>query len=209
MAEAINHDGASTVATVGSKAVKWGLLGGALALALPLAFVGGTIAAGLAAAGAATTAGMLGMGGLALLSGVMAFVTSGYAGIATVGGGVIGALKGSNQVSQENNAFRTRVMENMRGRENKQAKLFNDGEVKGLQEGYNIGRADGEQTGFQKGQEFVVHQIQQHMQAEAAAAEQQTQQKKFADTVACKCESKAEAIIKERETQAAAPNQIV
>lgn len=207
MVDAINHDGPSTVVTVGTKAAKWGILAGLAALAVPLVFAGGAVAAvagALGAFGAVSGGAAVGLGLAGIVSGVMAAVTSGYAGVAAVGGGVIGALKGSSQVSSETNAFRTRVMENMQGRQNKQAKLFNDGEVKGLQEGYQIGRQDGEQLGFQKGQEFVVQQLQQHMQAEAAAAQGQP---KFADKVA-KCECKAEAIIKEREAKAAAPNQI-
>ena len=208
MADAINHDGPSTVATVGWKAAKWGVLGGVLALALPLGIGAAAAYGAYALMSAGTIGGIAGGVAVAALGLAAAIGTWGYASVAAIGGGVVGALKGSSQVSQENNAFRDRVMQNMQGRENKQAKNFNDGEVKGLQEGYNIGRSDGEQVGFQKGQEFVVHQIQQHMQTEAAA-EQQANPKKFADTVACKCESKAEAIIKKREEQAATPNQVV
>lgn len=207
-ADPINHDGVSTVATVGEKAVKWGLIGGALAFLLP---IGIGLAAGYAAialASAGTIAGIAGAIGVSALGIAGMIGTWGLGSAGAVGGGLIGIFKGADKVSRETNAFRNRVMDNMRGRQNKDAKLFNDGEVKGLQEGYAIGRQDGEQVGFQKGQEFVVHQIQQHMQAEAAAAQKMEQQKKFAGKVACKCESKAEAIISERENQAATPNQI-
>jgi|GEM_PF-6283334 len=216
MVEAINHDGPSSVATVGGKAVKYGLIGGAIALAVPLLLAGGAVAAIAGAAGAfgaVSTGGMIGLGLTGVFAGIAAFMSSGYASIAAVGSGVLGALRGSNQVSQENSAFRTRVMDNMNGRANKQAKTFNDGEVKGLQEGYTVGRQDGEQVGFQKGQEFVVHQIQQHMQAEAAGAHAQPGSKpdvKLGNKViSASCECKAESIIKEREAQAANPNQLV
>src|SRR4051812_26238092 len=127
MADAIDHDGTSTVATVGSKAVKYGALAGLAALALPIALGAATLFIGVPAIiGASTVSGALVAGGLTLLGGVATWLTAGYAGVSALVGGSLGVLKGAVQVSKENSAFRQRVTERMQGRENKQAKLFND-----------------------------------------------------------------------------------
>ncbi len=234
MADAINHDGPSTVATVGSKAVKFGLLGGLAAIVLPI-LIGG---AAILVAGPMIAAGTVGgiAGGIAVgalgLAGALATWGLGSAG--AIIGGTFGILKGSEKVSAENSAFRSRVAAKMRGDENKDQKNFNDGENKGLEEGYQLATRDmggqieqREQAAFQKGQEVVVQQIQEQMmkaaQAEqggaapavaaavgagalASAAVEQKSEKKFADGVAkANCECKAEAVLHEREAKAHAP----
>jgi len=206
MADApINHDGLSTATTVGTKALKYSLLGAAAAALIPLAiFAGGGLLIGAAVGG--------GLGSLIGGAGIIAGIATGIAGFVSggtygaIGGGFLGAIKGGDQVSRENRAFRSRVEHNQSRHQNKMGKIYNDGEIKGIQEGYQMGHSEGEAAGFQKGQQFVVEQLQKHMAAEQEAAHQP--ERKFAGTVACKCESKAEAIIKEREVQAATPNQI-
>ena len=236
MADPINHDGASTVATVGSRAVIFGFLAGAAALAIPVALGAATLFVGIPAVAAAFTSGSSFLGGigaaflpatLTLLGGaltaasVVGSATLGLAGIGTVaggaavGGGLLGALSGADKVSRESNAFRRRVEANMAKGENKEAKLFNDGEIKGIDEGYAMAVQDLQpqmQAAFQKGQESVVQQIQAQMM-QAAAAEQQAapaqpKEGKFADKFECKAACHAEAEIVKREEKAAQPNQL-
>lgn len=223
-ADPINHDGISTVATVGSKAVKYGLMGGLAALALPAVLGTGAIFAALGAAGvlgAVSTGGAVALGIGALVAGISAVASFGYAGVAAVGAGAVGALGGASQVSKESSAFRSKVMERMEGRENKQAKIFNDGEVKGLDEGYALAVKDMApriEAAKQEGRDEVVQAIQmQMMQAQQAEQAQHAQHphaadhgKKHADKFECKAEAtcKAEAIIKERHDKAAAPHQL-
>jgi hypothetical protein len=213
MADPIHHDGASTVATVGSKAVKWGLLGAIASFAIPALVIG----APLFLAGAAI-GGVIGsiLGGLGIVGGLGAGIAgAAYGGTASmIGGSLLGVAKGGDQISKENAAYRNRGRKN----ENSVVKAFNDGEIKGIQEGYQIARTDmepmtqkREQVAFQKGQEFVVHQIQEHMQAQEAGAvpgAEKDKPGKFAGKVALKCESKAEAIIQQREADAMAPKQL-
>ncbi len=219
-ADPINHDGISSVSTVGEKAVKYGAAAGLLALALPIAlgaatlFIGVPAVVGAIAAGSVTSA--LVAGGLTLLGGVATFLSSGYAGISAVVGGGLGALKGASQVSRESSSFRSKVMERMEGRDNKEAKKFNDGEVKGLDEGYAMAVKDMEpriEAAKQEGREEVVQAIQmQMMQAQQAEQAQHAHAadhgKKHADKFEAKLECKAEAIIKERHDKAAAPHQL-
>jgi hypothetical protein len=221
-ADPINHDGISTVATVGDKAVKYGAMTGLLALALPIAlgaatlFLGVPAIVGAVAAGSVTSA--LVAGGLTLLGGIATFLTTGYAGASAVIGGGLGALKGASQVSRESGSFRSKIMEKMEGRENKMAKSFNDGEVKGLDEGYALAVKDMAprlEAAKQEGREEVVQAIQmQMMQAQQAEQAQHANAadhgKKHADKFAphTTVECKAEAIIKERHDKAAAPHQL-
>ena len=229
-ADPINHDGLSTVATMGSKAVKYGLIGGVGAalvgglLAGGALLLAGGIAASLAGFGFAAGVGALLGGTGAVATGIVAAIgaiASGvsYGGISAVVGGGIGALKGADQVSRESSAFRTRVTEKMQGHENKMAKTFNDGEVKGLDEGYALAVKDMTprlEAAKQEGREEVVQAIQmQMMQAQQAEQMQMAHGaehgKKHADKFAAhaSCECKAEAVIKERQDKAANPQQLV
>lgn len=214
MADPINHDASSTVATVGSKAVKWGLLGAIASFAIPALVIG----APLFLAGAAI-GGVMGsiLGVLGIVGGVGAGVAgAAYGGTASIiGGSLLGVAKGGEQISKENAAYRNRGQRH----HNTMTKAFNDGEIKGIQEGYQIARTDmeplaqkREQVAFQKGQEYVVHQIQEHMQAQQTQTVTQPGEEgkpgKFAGKLALKCESKAEAIIQQREADAMAPKQL-
>ena len=199
MAEPINHDVLSGVATAAGEGVKWGAIA---LLALPIggALLGGVIAAGT---GYALVSALVG----GLLGGVGSFA---LAPELMIGGGMLGLVKGGSKVSAEQQAFRDRV----NGRQHKIAGVYNNGEIAGVQQGYQIGRADGEQVGFQKGQEYVVQQIQQHVAAQQqmamqmppeAAAMSAAQTGSFAGKVAsCKCESKVEMVDKQREAAAMA-----
>ena len=219
MADAINHDGASTVATVGSKAVQYGLLGAALAAAagFGLAVVAAGIVTSIAQVGFGVGASAMLSGGAATwIIGMPAAAVTGWfgGGYAAVGGGLLGVLKGTDQVSRESNAFRRRVEANMAKGQNKEAKLFNDGEIKGIDEGYAMAVQDLQpqmQAAFQKGQESVVQQIQAQMMqaaAEQQAAPAQPKEGKFADKFECKAACHAEAEIVKREEKAAQPNQL-
>jgi len=223
----INHDGFSTTATIGSNVVKYGLLGVAAAAVggFALAVLGAGILTAVTGYGFVQGAGtMLGGGALTWIVGGGAAITSGIfaGGWGAVGGGFLGLFKGAEQVSRENNAFRKRVVERMQGGENKEAKLFNDGEIKGIDEGYAMAVKDMEpqmQVAFQKGQESVVQQIQEQMMKAAAEAEQSQQSAPALAAAAPqpakgnladkfpKAEHKAEAIIQERQEQAAQPHQ--
>ncbi len=230
MADPINHDGFSTAATVGGKAVKWGLLGAIAAFAIPAVVIGGAGLLAGAAISALATGGI--MGGIAsvagllvsaagVVGGVVAGVSSAasFGGGAAVVGGALGAVKGVGQVVDENSAYRNRGQ----GKQNTRAKTFNDGEIKGIQEGYQIAKSDiepqiqkREQVAFQKGQEFVVNQIQEHMSAQmAAGADPKGQQAAAAAAggfagkeIELKCESKAKAVLKQREVEAMMPKQL-
>lgn len=217
--EAINHDGVSATATVAGKAVKWGAIGALAAFAIPAA-VGVIAGMGIAAL---ATGGVLGAiasvtGFLVGAAGVGAGIYSAavYGGTAAVGGGLLGAIKGGSQVSRENAAYQNRHHSHGQNRQLATAKTFNDGEIKGIQEGYQLARADmepaiqqREQRAFQKGQDMVVEQIQEHMNAQMGAQASQTKTGKFADKeIALKCESKAQAVIKERDLAAMQPKQL-
>lgn len=229
MADPINHDGLSSAATVGMKAAKWGLMGALVAFALPALVIGGTsLAVGAAIGGAIGS--VIGIGGLVAGVATGAVSAFSFGSTAAIAGGIVGAARGGDQVNREATAYRNRGA----GVQNGKAKLFNDGEVRGLQEGYQIARADmepmiqqREQAAFQKGQEYVVHQIQEQMnaqmQAAAAQAPGQTQALAqnqnqaqtpakvgaFADkALTLKCESKAQAVLEQRKLDAMAQKQI-
>ena len=226
-ADPINHDGITTVGTVGSKAVQYGAMGALAAVVVPAVLAVATVALAyaavttIAAGTVAAVAGGVALGIGAVISGIMAAGSFGFAGAAAVGGGFLGALKGADKVSRENSAFRQRVTERLNGHENKEAKLFNDGEIKGIDEGYALAMQDMQpqlQAAFQKGQETIVQQIQEHMMQAAEAQQQapaqalvqdQPQQAKLADKFECKAACKAEAVIQERQEKAAQPNQVM
>jgi len=199
MAQPINHDGLSSATTAGGEVLKWGALGAIAAFAIPALIV-------------AIPLSLIGLGTLGLIGGAVAGVFGFMAGGAAmgVGGGLLGAVKGNRRVNDEEQAFRDRVRGNMESQKHKHARIYNNGEIAGVQEGYGIGRADGEQVGFQKGQEFVVRQLQQHVQQHLAAQQQMAMaaqapqsDSKFSDEVAsCKCESKVEMVDKQREAAA-------
>ena len=209
-ADPINHDLLSSTATAGLSAVKWSAIG---ALAIPLvgAAIMGAIGAAVVGGFGVVALGAALVGGIATLAAEAVLAPTLLGGMA-IGGGLLGIAKGGQRVSAENQAFRDRAMGNAHSRQLKTAKLQNDGEIKGIQEGYQIGRADGEQVGFQKGQEFVVQQIMQHQlaeqQAAAAAAQQPVGKHTAALAASCKCESKVEMVDKQRAEAAAVANQI-
>lgn len=214
--EAINHNAASTVATAGGKAVKYGLLGGLAAAVIPAVVVGGggllvaafvgSLATGSVMGGVAALASLV-IGAAAIVGGIAAGASSaGMIGTgAVVGGGLLGAMRGGNQVSRENQAFRNRS----------QAAAPNPQEIKGVQQGYQMAQAEmmpmmqqREQMAFQKGQEAVVSQLQEQMNAQMTAAASQEKKGNFADKeLSLKCESKAQAILKDREIKAIAPKE--
>jgi hypothetical protein len=217
--EAINHDGITTVGTVAEKAVKGGLLGGLLTVGLGVALITGALFIGVPAVAAAITtsslSGGLVAGGLTLLAGALGVGAIGWGSLGTLIGGAAGALKGASQVSRESGEFRARVEERMQGRENKMARQFNDGEVKGIDEGYAMAVQDMAprlEAAKQEGREEVVQAIQQQMmQAQAAQAAQQGAEpagKKHADKLAVTATCKAEAIVQERHNNAAAAHQV-
>lgn len=228
-ADPINHDGVSTVATVGEKALKYGAMGGLAAALVGGLLAGGALVLGIGLAASITGFGfaagagaMLGGAGLAItgIAAAAGAIWSGvtYGGMSALVGGGLGVLKGASQVSRESSAFRAKVTERMEGRENKMAKMFNDGEVKGLDEGYALAVKDMApriEAAKQEGREEVVQAIQmQMMQAQQAEQAQHAHvtahDKKHADKFAAQasCECKAEAIIKERHDKAAAPHQL-
>jgi hypothetical protein len=229
MADPIEHDGLSATGTVAGKAVKYGVLGG-LAVVAGGALLGAL--AGIAAVGLASTVltlGYVGFGaaassGLGVVAGIAGAVLGGagslsLGGIGALVGGMLGVAKGGEQVSRENQASRSRVA----GKQNTVAKAFSDGEVKGIQEGYQIARADmepvaqkREQVAFQKGQEFVVNQIQEHMNSQmqekpaAAVKAGGFAQKEMAKGggITLQCESKAKAILEQRVVNGLAAKEI-
>ena len=193
MADSINHDGASTVGTVGTSVVKYGALG-----FLGAAIVGGIIASGglvllagilssiastipaYASATFVTGAGaMLSGGGAAatviagLIGGAVTSVTLG--GTAAVAGGALGLFKGANQVSRESSAFRSKVVAKMNDTQNKDAQQFNNGEIKGIDEGYKLALQDmqpqldaARNQGREEGAQVVIQQIEAHMKEQGA-----------------------------------------
>ncbi|NCY26903.1 MAG: hypothetical protein EBX37_19365 [Alphaproteobacteria bacterium] len=157
-------------------------------------------------------------GAAGVVGGVIAggYSAAAYGGAAAVGGGLIGVMKGGSQVTRENSAYANRHHARGQNRQLAAAKTFNDGEIKGIQEGYQLARADMEQNiqkreqqAFQKGQEYVVEQIQEHMNAQMTAQASQTKSANFAEKeIALKCESKAQAVLKERDIAAMQPKQL-
>jgi len=154
MADPINHDTTSTVATVGGEAVKGSLIGAAIPI-LGGAALGALLGSFL---------GPVGMGVGALIGGAVG--TTGAALPALIGG-ALGGLNGRDKVQAEQQAFRDR----MQGGPQSQA------EINGVQQGYQIGRADGQQIGFQQGAQYgaqaVIAQVQQHVAAQQQALAQQ------------------------------------
>lgn len=178
MVEPINHDGASTAATMGGKALKWGALGAIAAFAIPaLVIGGGGILAGMAIAGMST--GLMGgllsvVGAIVGVAGVVVGVTTGataaatYGGTAAVAGAGIGLIRGGQQVSRENAEAHKRAS----GPDFSKQKAGNDREIAGIQKGYHIAMADAEpimqqreQVAFIKGQESIIEQINAHVAA--------------------------------------------
>ncbi|MBY0408318.1 MAG: hypothetical protein K2Q01_11565 [Rickettsiales bacterium] len=211
MADPIDHDGLSTAATVGSKAVKWGLLGAIAAFAIPALAVTGV---GLLL-GSFFGIGAIGAGIGAVVGTIVGASTAAtYGGGAAVAGGLVGAIRGSDQVSRENAAHRNRG----RDHQLRQAKTYNDHEIRGIQEGYHIAQADmqpimqqREMAAYQKGRIDLANQIQEQMNAQMAAqaGASQTTKANFADKeLSLKCESKAEAVLKQRELEAMTQKQV-
>jgi hypothetical protein len=225
MADAIDHDAASTTATVATKAVKWGVIGAIAAFAIPAVVVGGAgllLGAGISAmatggiGGAiASISGFL-VGALGVAGGIAAGTASAasFGGAAAAGGALVGVAKGGAQVSAENAAFRRR--EN--GVQFTEAKKANEREIRGFQQGYAVATADmepkiqqREKNAFDNGQKYVVDQIHDHMNAQmqAQAGAVKTASVGFGEKeLSLKCESKAEAVLKQRELDAMAQKQV-
>ena len=225
MADPIDHDGLSTGATVASSAIKWGVLGAIAAFAIPAVVIGGTgllLGAGIAGMATGGIGGALAsivgfaVGAAGVVGGLIAGTSSAatFGGAAAAGGGLLGVIKGGERVSRENAAYRNRHNNvQLAG-----AKKANDSEIKGIQEGYAIARADlepaiqqREKAAFEKGQEFVVTQIKDHMNAQmkAQSGAIQTASTGFAGKeLSLKCESKAEAVLQQRELDSMAQKQV-
>lgn len=215
MVESIQHDAMSTTATVAGKAAKWGLIGAIAAFAVPAVVIGGGgLLLGAAVASLATgpvMGAIASLAGLAIsVTGILGGIAAGtasaasFGGTAAVGGALVGVAKGGNQVSRENAAYRDRE----KSLQFADARKANDREIRGMQQGYAIARADmepmiqqREQAAFQKGQELVVSQLQEQMNAQMKAQAGATQTA-TADVggkqLSLKCESKAEAKWQER-----------
>lgn len=206
--EAINHDGISTAATVGSKAVKWGIIGAIAAFAIPALIIGGGgfLLGGMVAAGAAAGSGAAITGaiiqGISLLAGVVTggFAAASYGGTAAVAGGLYGAIRGGDQVSREGRAYRNRG----HSHQNSMAKAFNDGEIKGIQEGYQLRGADmepviqqRERAAYIRGQKDLIEAAQEEERKASAAQTVKTP----GGEVMVRCESKAQVIRKEQEAK--------
>lgn len=208
---------------------KWSLIGvittgllGAIATAGILALGGGLIGS-LGGIGGFST---FGGGAAAMLTGPFAGLTSflsivggitsavmggGYGALA---GGLFGLAKSGNRSSHE------ALLEHKRafGTQQKVMQAQSNGEIQGMQQGYQMGVNDG----YAKGQQDLMIQIQEQMIAQqqmAAQAEQAHAHKhehhahdeakgKFAAKCEAKCVSKVEMIDKQREAAAAAPPQI-
>jgi hypothetical protein len=197
MVEAIKHDAGSSLATTGWETVKGGL-GGAVLAGVVGAVIAGGIVGGLAAlAFSVPTALVLG-GAAAIVGGGAAVTTAGP--FAALIGAVTGFFSGRRQVGKENAKYELReaAIANERAQEQQAIAMA------GAQQGYAMG--------FQHGQQKVVNDIQ--------ALQQQMLQQEMAKSVAaapgshaakcgkCATESKAEAVAKQRDAQAAAGQQI-
>jgi hypothetical protein len=209
--KAIDHDGVSTVATVGYKAAKWGIIGAIAAFALPMVagFAAAAVASAILPAAIGSIAATL-IGGAGIVAGLFTGVT--YGGAAAAGGGLIGAIKGGGQVNRENHAYAQRG----HSKSMTKAREMNDRDIHNIQQGYGMAMHDlepvvhqREAAAFARGQEALASQIQEQINAQSTSAGAQTKTGKFADKqLSLKCESKAEAILKERDLKEMAPKQL-
>ena len=189
MAKPINHDTASTLATAGGQGMKWGLIA---LLALPVA---GAAIGAIAFHG--TVAALIGLA----LGGAGSFA---LAPELAIGGGLLGLVKGGNQAAAEKDAFNARVEQLSRSPRQQAAQTYNNGEIAGVQQGYQVGMQDG----FQQGQQAVIQQLQQHIAEQQAAETQAAPAGGFASKVAAPAASKTEMVDGQRAAQANAGMQI-
>jgi hypothetical protein len=162
MAKPINHDMVSEVSTTGWEGAKGALKGastvpiagavaGAVVGLIGAAFLASGIGAALAVVAVGATVGAVGAGVIgAPVMGFMAAI-----------GAALGLNGASDKISKEKAAFREKVQEQQGGRAGEEAVAQNQG----LQQGY--------QVGFQEGQAYAVNRIQQEIQAQAAAEQQE------------------------------------
>lgn len=218
MAEAIDHDGVSAAATAGSSAVKWGAIGAVAAVLLPVALGAGALFAGYAAVTALASLSFGTAIGAGLLSGLAAWgavasagAMSVMAGGAAIGGGLFGLARGGQQVGEETAAHRNRMASHQLAH----AKQKSDHQIQGIQEGYVIGRQDGEQVGFRAGQQDMYNRFVAAKQQQLAQQQQQVEQQqkskpdiKIGNKVIASCACSAESIANQREAEANAPKQV-
>jgi len=232
MADTIEHDNLSSTATVGSKAVKWGLIGAIAAFALPALLIGGAgllLGSGVAAMatggfwGGLASVGGFAIGGAFVVTGVVVGSSSAvaYGGGAAVAGGLIGVLDGANQVSRENAAHR----KHLAGHDFAHAKQANSREMLGFQKGAEFAAAEmeqmahkREQMAFEAGERSVVEKLQQRMNAQMpgqagsanghgspSVAPDSSKGSGFASKESSlTCESRAEVVVNERQEAATA-----
>lgn len=211
MAKPVDHDALSATGTVAGSAVKWGVIAAIACVALPAVFLGSI--AGVAGA-------LIGAG----LGGVVAVAATPIA-------GTVGLFKGGSRVARERQAHRDATS----ARDFSLAHKANDREIAGMQQGYMTAMQDmqpmvsqREKLAFEQGQQSVVQKIQEQMDAQAAAqngakapagamaastadgaAAKSTVKGGFADKeLSLNCESKAQAVLKQRELDALAPKQL-
>ena len=209
MAEPINHDTASTVATGGLKVAKWGLIGLVASALIPALVVGGP----LLLIGSALGAGVAGsiVGGLGIVAGIAAGVAGAAVGwLPSMGiGALFGVSQASKQVGAETAAYNSRAQGHAQNHAFKTAEMGHKKELQGIQSGYAFGRKDGELVGYAKGERDGAVKMRNYLVSQGlvnippeAPANKPPITIGGKTIVSASCDCKAEAIIADREAQA-------
>lgn len=194
MAKPINHDTSSSLTTAAWETAKGGLKGALLITGI--AALAGGIVVGGAAAGIAALAGSASVTAVGLIAGIAAAVITGLAtalgggtaiAVGTGGGALLGLAKGNSRIGREQQLYDSKVAR----KQHRDEIRVNDAGMAGMQQGY--------QMGFAEGQQAVVNQLRALQEQQLMA---QTMQQRAAASP-----GHASKIMQQREAQANVPPQ--